>query len=308
MALYPLTVGSLPQISDVNQLINVLNGAHDIGTISLAPPVTNPSSPSFSLASQAGNSLGVGAYNYVFTYVTGQYKTDNTLYATGETLPTSALPITTTSGNTGVKITLPTSGLPASVIAINIYRTSVGGTDYKMVATVKVGNASYIDNVADANRGTQLPPTSNTTGTDFTVPKRTFVYAQSLSTSTTLAAGAFTKVAFDTVTADTLGEFANNRFTAKSAGIYAFNPNIYVSSNGTGTFQTYMNLYKNGSFYMRLYANVSTCGMNPLLTGATEIQLAPGDYLELYVMTSSAQSTIVNSAGGWTYVTIARVN
>jgi hypothetical protein len=165
MALYPFSVGDLPMPSDINQIVNMLTGAHDVGQLNLAPKIQDPTTTGFSLTAQAGSSLGVGQYGFQFGLVTGQYKTNGTLVKTGETLPTPSLTITTTSGNTTVKITLPTTGLPASVIAFNIYRTSVGGTDYKLIATVKVGNTSYIDSTADASRGTQTPPTANTTGT-----------------------------------------------------------------------------------------------------------------------------------------------
>jgi hypothetical protein len=168
MALYDIVSGNTAVASDIEQLITVFNGKHDIGNISLAPQISAPSSGSFSLTSQSGSSLGVGAYNYQFSYITGQYKSDGiTLVQTAETTVSSALSITTTSGNTTVKVTLPTSGLPTSAIAINIYRTSVGGSDYKLVATVKIGSANYTDNVADASRGSQTPPSSNTTGTSF---------------------------------------------------------------------------------------------------------------------------------------------
>lgn len=166
MSLYDILSGNTAAASDVEQLINIFNGKHDIGNINLAPQITAPSLSGFSLVAQSGSSLGVGPYNYQFTYVTGQYKSDGiTLVQTGETLPTAALSITTTSGNTTVKITLPTTGIPTSAIAINIYRTSVGNSDYKLVATVKTGSANYTDSTADASRATQTTPTSNTTGT-----------------------------------------------------------------------------------------------------------------------------------------------
>jgi hypothetical protein len=172
MALYDIVSGTTAVASDVGQLVNIFNGKHDIGVVNLAPQISAPTSGSFLLTAQAGSSLGVGAYNYQFTFVTGQYKSDGaTIVKTGETLPSAALSITTTSGNTTVKITLPTV-LPASVVAINIYRTSVGGSDYKLVATVKAGSANYTDNTADASRGTQTPPTSNTTGTVIAIENR----------------------------------------------------------------------------------------------------------------------------------------
>jgi hypothetical protein len=164
MALYNVAIGGLPQASDLNQLIDIFNGAHDIGTLSLAPVVSVPATTGFALTAQAGTTLGVGAYNYQFTYVTGYYKSDGTLVFTGETPASPALAITTATGSTTVKVTLP---VPAatSVVATRIYRTAVGGSTYGLIATVKDGTLVYTDSTADASRGA-VPPGTNTTGTD----------------------------------------------------------------------------------------------------------------------------------------------
>jgi hypothetical protein len=163
MALYDVSVGNVPQTSDVNQLVDVFSGLHDVGTINLAPKVLPPTTVGFSLALQAGSTLGVGVYQYKFTYVTGYYKTDGTLVKTGETDGSPFLPITTTTGNTTVKITLPIPTAP-SVVATNIYRTHVGGTVSQFVATVKDGTTTYTDSKADTSVGANIP-TTNTTGT-----------------------------------------------------------------------------------------------------------------------------------------------
>lgn len=166
MALYDINSGNAAVASDVEQLVNIFNGKHDIGNISLAPQLSAPSSGSFTLATQSGSSLGIGTYNYQFTYVTGQYKSDGvTLVQTGETTVSAAKSITTTSGNTNILITLPTSSLPTSLIAINIYRTSVGGSDYKLIATVKAGSVNYTDSTSDSSRSATTPPSTNSTGT-----------------------------------------------------------------------------------------------------------------------------------------------
>jgi hypothetical protein len=164
MALYNVAVGGLPQASDLNQLIDIFSGAHDIGTLSLAPVVSAPATTGFALTGQAGTTLGVGAYNYQFTYVTGYYKSDGTLVITGETPASSALAITTTTGSTTVKVTLPVPAIGA-ICATRIYRTAVGGSTYGLVATVKDGTTVYTDSTADASRGA-VPPSTNTTGTD----------------------------------------------------------------------------------------------------------------------------------------------
>lgn len=163
MSLYNLNVGDLPQISDVNQLTDMFNGKHDTGAVTFAPQLSTPSITGVSASAQVGTSLGIGAYNYQLTAVTGYYKTNGTLQKTGETPVSSAVALTTTSGNQAGKITLPTTGLPTSQVAWGIYRTAVGGSTYGLVATVKVGNASYTDTTTDGNRGA-VPPTTNTTG------------------------------------------------------------------------------------------------------------------------------------------------
>lgn len=179
MSLYPITSGSIPQASDVQQLNNIFNGTHDIGQVNLAPTVTTPTTTGFSFATQSGGSLGVGTYQYVFTYVTGQYKTDGvTIQITGETLASSSLSVTTTSANKTVAVTLPNPG-PVSIIATRIYRTAVGGSTYGLIATVKDGVTSYTDNTADGSRGA-APPTTNSTGTTIGV-QNPYCFVQSSS-------------------------------------------------------------------------------------------------------------------------------
>jgi hypothetical protein len=167
MALYDVAVGGLPQASDINQLVDIFLGTHDIGTITFAPPVSVPSTTGFSLLAQSGSTLGAGAYNYVFTYVTGYYKSDGTLVQTGETTASSALAITTASGSTTVKVTVPVPSV-GSVCATRIYRTAVGGSTYGLIATIKDGTTIYVDSTADASRGAAAPTTNNT-GTNLNI-------------------------------------------------------------------------------------------------------------------------------------------
>lgn len=167
MALYNVTVGGTPQASDLNQLVDVFNGNHDVGTITLSPVVAAPATTGFALTAQSGSTLGVGTYNYQFTYVTGYYKSDGTLVVTGETTVSPALSITTASANTTVKITIPVPATGA-VCATRIYRTAVGGSTYGLIATIKDGTTIYTDSIADGSRGA-VPPASNTTGTNLNV-------------------------------------------------------------------------------------------------------------------------------------------
>lgn len=165
MSLYDVTVGSAPMASDVNQLVDIFDGKHDVGPIILAPQVNAPDYTLYSLQAQSGSTLGIGAYNYKFTYVTGIYKSNGTLQLTGETTASSAVSLTTTSGNTSIKVTLPNPP-DLQTVATRIYRTAVGGSSYGLVATVKDGTTTYTDSMADGSRGATYPA-SNTTGTYF---------------------------------------------------------------------------------------------------------------------------------------------
>lgn len=243
MSLYPLNVGNSPMPSDITQLINAFNGTHDIGAINLAPALSPPSINSFSLTAQGGNILGVGVYYYQFSYVTGQYKSDgSTLVQTGETVSTTTISITTTNGNTAVKINLPLS-LPASVVAINIYRTSVNGLVTNLIATVKAGNASFTDNIADVNRGAQTVPTANTTGTTLSIPGQLYLEAS-------CGANGYTSVPPGTDWIIPYGEasgiVSGGTFTAPSSGRYLFLASAYMGNQCPAGVNAALTLYTNG--------------------------------------------------------------
>lgn len=72
-------------------------------------------------------------------------------------------PETNTSGSGQISLTsLPTSG-DGRVTNKRIYRTTAGGTQRKLVATIAAGDSSYTDNVADGSLGVS-EPTVNTSG------------------------------------------------------------------------------------------------------------------------------------------------
>lgn len=188
MALYKVSVGNTPLASDVNQYYDAfIGGNHDIGQITFAPSVAAPAAITTGTV-VAGTALGIGAYQYVVTFVTGYVKTNGTLVITGETTPSPALSVTTTSGNQAVNL----SGIPvggSTVIARNIYRTAVGGSVFKLLTQIPNNTATtYSDTTADASLGTANPPTVNTTGTSlgaFNVSGVQSMLPQGTATSTT---------------------------------------------------------------------------------------------------------------------------
>lgn len=173
MGLYKIVAGSKasggsgpPLASDVNQAAKVLEGTQDAGTLTLASAVTAPASAPTAVAT-TGTTLGVGAYVYAVTYVTGHLRDDGTIVVVGETTASLTVNVTTTTGNQAVSLTnLPVSAA-TTVIGKRVYRTVVGGAQRKLVATLTAGATSYVDTTADASLGAN-EPTSNTTGTKLT--------------------------------------------------------------------------------------------------------------------------------------------
>lgn len=96
----------------------------------------------------SGTGLGIGNYAYVYTFVSPD----------GESLPSPALSITTTSGNQQVTVNSIATG-PTGTTARKLYRTVVGGgTAYKLVTTLSNNSAtSYTDATADASLGASVP-------------------------------------------------------------------------------------------------------------------------------------------------------
>jgi hypothetical protein len=171
-AFYRVNVGDTAMPSDVNQTIDVLAGRADVGTITLASPVADPSTAIGTATATTGTSLGVGAYLYAVTFVTGILKDNATVVVSGETLPSPTKSVTTTASNQVVSLSSIPNSSDATVVAKRIYRTAVGGAQLKLVATIPSAQTSYVDSIADASLGANVP-TTNTTGMSLTAPEAT---------------------------------------------------------------------------------------------------------------------------------------
>ncbi len=107
-----------------------------------------------------GTNLGTGVYQYVLTFVTPG----------GETTPSPAVTVTTTSSNRAVNLSaLPVGSQGTTnnpVIGRNLYRTLVGGTTFYLLATIADNTTtSYSDTTPDsALNGKAQPPLVNTSG------------------------------------------------------------------------------------------------------------------------------------------------
>lgn len=125
-----------------------------------APPVSG-----ITASAAAGAGLSAGAYQYAVTF----------LSQGGETTPSPAASVTTTSGNQQVNLAnIPTApsqpSLPGvatnTVIGRNLYRTTAGGSTLALLATIPDNTTTtWMDTTPDsALAGKPPPPAVNTSG------------------------------------------------------------------------------------------------------------------------------------------------
>lgn len=164
MPLYRIDVGATPRASDINQIVDGINGLVDFGQVVFAAPVAAPVSAG-TAASMNGAGLSIGTFTYAVSFVTGVRRSDGTLYVTGETPVSPTWTTLTTSGYQRVAIANLPNGAP-TVIGKRIYRSDVNGnaSTLKLVATLPATQTTYVDSTPEAERGA-APSATNTTGT-----------------------------------------------------------------------------------------------------------------------------------------------
>jgi hypothetical protein len=109
-------------------------------------------------------------------------------------------------------------------------------------------------------------------------------YKFSVYRSTAWTSGSsFTKVQFDTKIFDIGGNYDNTtnfRFTAPVAGFYLFTAAAFatIAASNTGA----VSLYRNGSEIARLQSVYPSATQNYEISGSQLLQLAAGDYIEVW--------------------------
>lgn len=143
-----------------NDFLNLLTGAMQDQEVTIKNVLTligiqaAPTSAA-AAALAAGTTLGIGAYKYVYTWVSAD---------SGETIAGPSTSITTTSGNQKVSLSGVTVG-PTGTVARNIYRTVVGGSVYKLLTTLSDNTTTtYSDATADGSLSATLAPVSPSFG------------------------------------------------------------------------------------------------------------------------------------------------
>lgn len=118
--------------------------------------------------------------------------------------------------------------------------------------------------------------------------------AQSIPTATP------TKILYATEEVDVGDDFADSKFTAPAAGTYFITASIAIESLANG-YALIMTLYKNGEYAYRLGTMISSGSGWTQITGSRILQLAEGDYIELYVTNGDtvARNTYLPTVYAW---------
>jgi hypothetical protein len=119
---------------------------------------------------------------------------------------------------------------------------------------------------------------------------------------TTVGNNSYTKIVFENEVYDTDTAFGSNKFTVPSgkAGYYFFNL-VITPDNGVTFTDWRVRLYKNGSsgglangFFNFISDTKSASGDFPTVTGSCVVNLAEGDYIEVYGFHNSGSNRTFN--------------
>jgi len=128
-----------------------------------------------------------------------------------------------------------------------------------------------------------------------TLPSKFFAYHNTTQTLSTNS-----KVSFNTEVYDSNNEFASSRFTAKVAGFYNFTATVYMQS--TPSFSS-VELWKNGSSYVRGNSGNEAGQDGAWSVSPPLVQLAIGDYIEIYIMQNSGGTKVIYGQNTGTFYT-----
>ena len=121
------------------------------------------------------------------------------------------------------------------------------------------------------------------------------------STAQSLDTNVWTKLLFDTVTTDTLGEFSSSRFTANNTGRYRVSVSVLFPAGSVGEGHI-INI--SGAVDYRLAQRTIGYIGHDSLCASVEVDLVAGDYFEIIIMSSGA--TVTYPGEGFVFITITR--
>jgi len=111
-----------------------------------------------------------------------------------------------------------------------------------------------------------------------------------------ISGSTYTKVGFETVIFDALGEFdlSTDRFTPTVAGYYQLNTSVIIDAVADNTFVR-VSIYKNGSLFATVGRDYGVSSTSDVCASGSCTVEANGttDYFEVFVQTSDSASTVI---------------
>ncbi|MBY9080986.1 hypothetical protein KIH86_07520 [Paenibacillus sp. HN-1] len=135
---------------------------------------------------------------------------------------------------------------------------------------------------------------------DNTAAQRSHISSR-MSADQAITASSFTKVAFDSPAVDHLSEYSwnNRRFTARKSGIYLVGAAVQSTGSTPAGAVLVMSVYKNGGRYRDMGTYVKSGAIGEILTqGAVSLELAAGDYIEIWVYTNVSGMVLYGNVDG----------
>ena len=146
---------------------------------------------------------------------------------------------------------------------------------------------------AVAGSGTLTLPTGTAT---LGINGPTFGYYASSGTS--ISAGTYTKILFQTQEFDTASAVSSSRFTPLVAGYYQINCMVGLSGSTSASYGT-ANIYKNGSILKQGTNYASTTSSAAAVVNSIVYLNGSTDYVEIYAITPGSITTSTGQANSW---------
>lgn len=205
---------------------NILNSNPSLNNTSTLPFISRPSLVTIgykfaiTLSNQESyNITSLGVYNYAYTFTTNDGETQLSPQSNNIVQPSNALK---------VYLTLPISQ-DNRVKGRNIYRTTAGGTEFKLLKSIN-NNVStiFIDDLSDTRLGT-IAPTINTTSNSAPVVNTTNSVTGNTDSLTSLISDSVNEVNVPSVSSTLFKLYQNSGRYAKDNSVYA------IEKRGYGT-------------------------------------------------------------------------
>lgn len=118
------------------------------------------------------------------------------------------------------------------------------------------------------------------------------------STGTSISAGTYTKILFQTQEFDTASSVSSSRFTPTVAGYYQINAMVGLSGSTNAAYGT-ANIYKNGSILKQGTNYASTSSSAAAVVNSIVYLNGSTDYVEIYAICPGSITTSTGQANSW---------